>query len=58
MKRIYLTLTPRRGTVPDKACDDALEALSRSVFIDRAEGSTGLFGSLRRRDYKRERGEV
>jgi hypothetical protein len=58
MKKIYMTLTPRRGTVPDKARDEALEALSRSIFIDRAEGSTGIFGRLRRRDYKRERGEV
>jgi hypothetical protein len=57
MKKIYMTLTPRRGTA-DKARDEALEALSRSVFIDRAEGSTGLFGKLTRRDYKRERGEA
>jgi hypothetical protein len=55
MKKIYFTLIPRRGVRGDKACDDALEALSRSHLIDRAEGSVGLFGKLRRRDYKAER---
>lgn len=54
-RKIYMTLIPRKGTVPDKARDDALEALSRSIFIDRAEASTGLFGRLRRRDYRKER---
>lgn len=57
-RKIYMTLIPRRGTVADKARDDALNALSRSIFIDRADASTGLFGRLKRRDFKREREEL
>ena len=56
MPKIYLTATPRRGTTSEKARDDALEALSRSELIEKADGSAGIFGKLRRRDYKKERG--
>lgn len=55
MKKIYFTLIPRKGVHGDKACEDALEALSSSHLIDRAEGSVGIFGKLRRRDYAKER---
>lgn len=52
MKKVYLTAKPRRGVDGDKATEEALEALSHTDLIDTAEASFGLFGRLRRRDFK------
>jgi len=51
MKKLYFTATRSKieGVTNEQARDGALDALVRSPFIEKAEGTIGIFGRLTRR---------